>query len=133
MDHIYKKQFDDLLFINQSITLGEIEDLVEERVWKKNETLYFVDFPSNSNPGYECMTTKDAYNSNKPCSFPFYWRKQLLQNCSDKDTGGEPWCFTKVNQEFKFSVQEHQGGWGLCRPECQGLFWIFSFAYHPQP
>ena len=132
MDHIYKKSFDDLLFINQSITVGDIEDLVKERVWKKNETLYFVDFPSNSNPGYECMTTKDSYNSNKPCSFPFYWRDQLLQNCSDQDTGGEPWCYTKVNQEFKHnsSLQEHEGGWGLCRPGCQGLI-CFLFSSIP--
>lgn len=117
MDHIYKKDFDDLLFINQSITVEEMKDLVKENVWKKNETLYFVDFPSYSNPGYECMTTKDAYNSNKPCSFPFYWRDKLVHNCSDEDTGGELWCYTKVNQELKYSFE---GGWGLCRPECKG-------------
>ena len=44
MDHIYKKDFDDLLFVNQSVSLREIEDLVKENVWKKNETLYFQMF-----------------------------------------------------------------------------------------
>ena len=122
MDNIYKKDFDDLLFVNQSITVGEIEDLVKENVWKKNETLYFVDFPSNSNPGYECMTTKDSYDSNKPCNFPFHWRDKLRLNCSEEDTGGELWCFTKLNWDLQYdSSSQHPRRWGLCRPECQGL------------
>ena len=120
MDHIYKKDFDDLLFVNQSVSLREIEDHVKENVWMKNETLYFVDFPSKSNPGYECSTTKDSYDSNKPCSLPFVWRDKLLNNCSDDDTGGELWCFTKLFPETLYHSTEHLKRWGLCRPECQG-------------
>ena len=82
VDNAYKAGFDDLFFRNDSISVKEVEEIVKENVWKRNETLYYVNFPSDNNPGYECMTSRDSYDPNKPCLFPFYYGDVFINNCT---------------------------------------------------
>ena len=82
VDNAYKDGFDDLFFRNNSISVKEVEEIVKENVWKRNETLYYVNFPSDNNPGYECMTSRDSYDPNKPCLFPFYYGDVFINNCT---------------------------------------------------
>ena len=59
MDNVYKHSIDQFLFHNDSITVDVIENLVKENTWKKNETFFFVNYPTPSLGGFPCMTTKD--------------------------------------------------------------------------
>ena len=120
VDHVFKASFDDLFFRNDSITVEEIGDIVKKNVWSRNETFYFVDFPSDSNSGYPCMTSRDSYDPNKPCMFPFYWGDHFLDNCTDLDNGGEFWCYTKLGQDLRVELGQSSEVWGLCGPRCQG-------------
>ena len=119
MDNAYKAGFDDLFFRNESITVAEIGEIVKENVWRRNETFYFVNFPSDSDGGYPCITSRDSIDPNKPCSFPFYWKDELLFNCTDQDNGGELWCYTKLAQDFR-PHPNNTAKWGLCGDQCQG-------------
>ena len=119
VDNIYKKDIFQYFYKNQSLTVDEIENLVKENIWNKNETFYFVNYPSPSNPGFECMTTKDSVDSNEPCMFPYNWKGNPVNNCSyDKIAEEEePWCLTKLNKNHTMFKSQQ---WGNCRKECDG-------------
>ena len=76
--YAYKEDLEDFLFNNKSSSLVDIERLVKSNIWKRNETFYFVSYPSEKDPGFECMTTPDSYDFVKPCSFPFYYEKSMI-------------------------------------------------------
>ena len=61
------------MFRNDSISIKEIENLVKANSWQSEEIFYYVSYQTKSNPGYECLTTKDSVDPRKPCSFPFIW------------------------------------------------------------
>ena len=65
MDNVYKKSIDQFLFQNDSITVAALENLVKENTWKKNETFFFVNYPTPTVGGFPCMTTKDSVDPNK--------------------------------------------------------------------
>ena len=59
-------------------TLDKIEARVKRNVWTRNETFYFVDFPTRQTPGFPCLTTEESIDPNKPCMFPFIYKKKGL-------------------------------------------------------
>lgn len=59
MDNVYKTSIDQVLFQNDSITVDDLENLVKANIWKKNETFFFVNYPSANVGGFPCMTTKE--------------------------------------------------------------------------
>ena len=61
-------------------SLGEIESKVKRNVWQRNETFYFLDFPTEKTPGFPCMTTEESVDPNKPCMFPFIYKYKGLAN-----------------------------------------------------
>ena len=61
-------------------SLGEIESKVQRNVWLRNETFYFLDFPTEKTPGFPCMTTEGSVDPNKPCLFPFIYKYKGLTN-----------------------------------------------------
>ena len=69
MDNVYKKSIDQFLFQNDSITVAALENLVKENTWKKNETFFFVNYPTPTVGGFPCMTTKDSVDPNKGIFF----------------------------------------------------------------
>ena len=69
----FKHNIEHQMFKNETVSLSEIGKLVRENAWKRNETFYFVSYPTNDDPGFECFTTKDSVDRLRPCSFPF-WR-----------------------------------------------------------
>lgn len=72
-NHPFKTNLEDFMFRNDSISIKEIENLVKANSWKSEEIFYYVSYQTKSNPGYECLTTKDSVDPRKPCSFPFIW------------------------------------------------------------
>ena len=52
------------------LTFAKTKELVEQNIWKRNETFFFVNQPTVKSKGYPCMTTKDSSDPGKPCSFP---------------------------------------------------------------
>ena len=69
----FKDNLEDQMFRNETISLEDIKRLIDENAWKRNETFYFVSYPTDTDPGFECLTTKDSIDRTKPCSFPFKW------------------------------------------------------------
>ena len=69
----FKVNLEDDLFKNDSISLQEIKNLVKDNSWTADEIFYYVSYPTKTNPGYECLTTKDSVDPSRPCSFPFIW------------------------------------------------------------
>ena len=67
----FKSYLEDFMFKNDSISLKEIEKLVKQNSYSKDEIFYYVSYPTFSNLGYECLTTKDSVDYRKPCVFPF--------------------------------------------------------------
>ena len=61
-------------------SLGEIESKVKRNIWPRNETFYFLDFPTDKTPGFPCMTTEESVDPNKPCMFPFMYKYKGLAN-----------------------------------------------------
>ena len=57
-------------------SLAEIESKVKRNVWPRNETFYFLDFPTEKSPGFPCMTTEESVDPNKPCMFPFIYKNK---------------------------------------------------------
>ena len=69
----FKINLEDHMFKNDSISLKEIEKLVKSSSWTADEIFYYVSYQTETNPGYECLTTKDSVDPRRPCSFPFIW------------------------------------------------------------
>ena len=110
IDSTFKTYIDDLLYSNS--TLAETENLVKARIWKRNETFYFVNQKFNTKDGYPCMTTSESIDPGRPCAFPFHVNitreegKEIFglekeehlvnYNCTLK-YNPDPWCYTKVD------------------------------------
>ena len=71
--HAFKINLEDYMFKNNSISLEEIENLVKANAWTADEIFYYVSYQTKTNPGYECLTSKDSVDPRRPCSFPFIW------------------------------------------------------------
>ena len=57
----FKKNIYAHIFENISVDLEEIYSIVDENVWKRNETFFFVNAPTydSDSSGYPCLTTKE--------------------------------------------------------------------------
>ena len=75
-EYTFKKYIDEEILSN--LSMSETKNLVKSVLWKRNETFYFVSYPSEKDLGFECMTTPDSYDFVKPCSFPFYYEKSMI-------------------------------------------------------
>ena len=69
----FKVNLEDYMFKNDTISLEDIESLVKDEAWSSEEIFYYVSYQTKTNPGYECLTTKDSVDPRRPCSFPFTW------------------------------------------------------------
>ena len=120
MDNVYKKSIDQFLFKNDSITVDDLENLVKENTWKKNETFFFVSYPTPKVGGFPCLTTKDSVDPSKPCMFPAVWYDgREMSNCSIDDSD-EAWCLTKLGRDRRMYMGSTAGRWGLCKLQCRG-------------
>lgn len=61
-------------------SLAQIESKVKRNVWARNETFYFLDFPTRKTPGFPCLTTEESIDPNKPCMFPFIYKNKGLKD-----------------------------------------------------
>ena len=73
LSYPFKTNLEEYMFKNDSISLKEIEKIVKANSWTADELFYYVSYQTETNPGYECLTTKDSVDPRKPCSFPFIW------------------------------------------------------------
>jgi len=71
-----------------------------------------------------CITTPDrgdegsAPYANTPCVFPFVYKEESFDECTNKDdAGGKLWCSTQVDARGK----HQKGNWGYCSTGCPGL------------
>ena len=73
----------------------------------------------SSCPMNECQVTEKASNQQKPCEFPFIFKKVTYHGCTKDDAGenGNPWCSTKVNSTTKEHITG-QSFFGDCNPSC---------------
>ena len=56
-------------------------------------------------------------NPNKPCAFPFTYKGQQYQTCTDKsDPDAKFWCSTKVDSNRTHVSKA--GEWGYCPEGC---------------
>ena len=136
----FKKNLEDLMFKNETIVLDDVQKLVDENVWKRNETFYFVSYPTNEEPGYECLTTKGSVDNKKPCIFPFKWHNKckletelngwfnikyqitiLAYSTCTIDGNVERWCVTKTSEDGEVAWDTTKR-WGLCEDRCTGKF-----------
>ena len=55
--HALKENLENVIFKNESLNAGftEIERLLISKTWKRNETFYFVSYPSHKDPGNCCF------------------------------------------------------------------------------
>ena len=74
----FKINLEDYIFKNDSISMQEIKKLIKTYSWSKEEIFYYVSYQTESNPGFECLTTKDSLDPRMPCSFPFTWDKDNI-------------------------------------------------------
>ena len=97
----------------------------------KNNTFYFVNQPSKSNPGFPCMTTKNSYDPGKPCHFPFLLPPRaakdennvsIVKECIESEISNERFCATKVDQENMIILdnEDSHDSFGFCPPWCNG-------------
>ena len=65
------------------------------------------------------QVTEKASNQEKPCEFPFIFKKVTYHACTEDDAGvlGHPWCSTKVNSTTKEHITG-QSFYGDCEPSC---------------
>ena len=66
-----------------------------------------------------CTTTTGG-DPNKPCVFPFKFRRVTYNTCTTSGTdpdAAKAWCSTKID-EFRNHVVG-KGHWGYCEPKCQ--------------
>ena len=135
VEYTYKKYIDDEL-TSANMTMEQVENLVQSKVWKRNETFYFVNHKTSARADYPCMTRSDSSDPGRPCTFPFqysaYSNKRngvTFYNCSNI-VSQEPWCYTKVDNQshhcefrkielgtkfiFVVSVMTDLKYWGLC-------------------
>ena len=66
-DTAYKNPLGDVIFNNDSSSIDAIGSLVKENIWNKNETFYYLDFPTVGRAGFPCMTTKDSVDPIRSC------------------------------------------------------------------
>ena len=104
VEYTYKKYIDDEL-TSANMTMEQVENLVQSKVWKRNETFYFVNHKTSARDDYPCMTRSDSSDPGRPCTFPFqysaYSNKRngvTFYNCSNI-VSQEPWCYTKVDNQ----------------------------------
>ena len=104
VEYTYKKYIDDDL-TSVNFTMEQVENLVKSKVWKRNETFYFVNHKTSARDDYPCMTRNDSSDPGRPCTFPFqysaYSNKRngvTFYNCSNI-VSQEPWCYTKVDNQ----------------------------------
>ena len=107
-----------------------IEVLIKREHKTINDTFYFVNHPSKSNPGFPCMTTKNSFDPGKPCHFPFsipqdpanaeYNKTNYV--CVQSPTSNERFCATKVSKGNLTLLEKeyHEDSYGFCPPRCKG-------------
>ena len=100
------------------IPFGKFKHFVQENVFKRNETFYFVNQASSVDSGFPCMSTEESFDSGKPCSFPFF-SKYLHHNCTQYDGDVYPWCWTRVDADRTFANNDPKF-WGYCTSNCHG-------------
>ena len=100
------------------IPFGKFKHFVQENVFKRNETFYFVNQVSSVDSGFPCMSTEESFDSGKPCSFPFF-SKYLHHNCTQYDGDVYPWCWTRVDADRTFANNDPKF-WGYCTSNCHG-------------
>ena len=58
VQNAFKKYVD--ISQQSKLTFWKTRELVEQNVWKRNETFFFVNHPTVKSKGYPCMTTKES-------------------------------------------------------------------------
>ena len=115
-----KERTDPLIFNDSNLTGSEILQSIRNSIYKKNETFFYVSYQTRDNPGFECLTTKDSHDGNKPCAFPSTFNNQTLHECDGHSyDASATWCWTKVHEDGT-PFSQTPGSWGNCSPRCKG-------------
>ena len=96
IEYTFKTYLDDEISKNNS--LKKIEALVKDNVWKRNDTVYFLNQRNSKIADYPCLTTSESSDAGRPCSFPFDYLDVVYQNCSNA-ASEQPWCYTKLEND----------------------------------
>ena len=78
---------------NKSLTIQDKISLLHEKIWRKNETIYFFSHSKMFNSSFPCNTFEGATDGGKPCSFPFIepYNEGKQKVCS----GSPKYCYTR--------------------------------------
>ena len=78
---------------NKSLTIQDKISLLHEKIWRKNETIYFFSHSKMFNSSFPCNTFEGATDGGKPCSFPFIepYNEGKQKLCS----GSPKYCYTR--------------------------------------
>ena len=115
-----KSELDSLIFEPTNLTGAEILESFRNQAYKRNETFFYVSYPSDSNPGFECLTSMFSSDDGKPCSFPFIYQNKSNEKCNYYMDGDYSWCLTRVRDDN--TMVEDSEYWGQCNKRCEGIY-----------
>ena len=79
---------------NKSLTIQDKMSILNQKIWKKNETIYFFSHSKMFNSSFPCNTKEGATDGGKPCSFPYIepYQEGLQKACSNVSIS---YCYTR--------------------------------------
>ena len=80
---------------NSSFLIQDKISMLFEKIWRKNETIYFFSHSKMFNLTFPCNTFEGATDGGKPCSFPYIepYSEGLHKSCRSSTN----YCYTRYS------------------------------------